>query len=95
MVENEIQTKVAEACITSAKEADKLLLEYMKKRNLTIADLQEHIMMKQEQDFSIPTDIKIISYWYKCELILSVIQTFDFKSPSVARCELQIKKGDW
>lgn len=95
MVENEIQTKVAEACKTSTKEADKLLLEYMQKRNLTIEDLQGHIMMKEEQDFSIATDIKITSYWYKCELILSVIQTFDFKSPSVARCELQIKKGDW
>jgi hypothetical protein len=95
MAENELQTKIAEACKNSTKEADKLLLEYMHKRNLTIEDLQEHIMMKQEQDFSITTDIKITSYWYKCELILSVIQTFDFKSPSVARCELQIKKGDW
>ena len=95
MFENEIQTKVAEACKTSTKEADKLLLEYMQKRNLTIEDLQEHIMMKEERDFSITTDIKITSYWYKCELILSVIQTFDFKSPSVARCELRIKKGDW
>jgi hypothetical protein len=95
MVENEIQTKVAVACKTSTKEADKLLLEYMQKRNLTIEDLQGHIMMKEEQDFSITTDIKITSYWYKSELILSVIQTFEFKSPSVARSELQIKKGDW
>ena len=95
MIENEIQTKVAEACITSTKEADKILLEYMRKRNLTIEDLQGHILMKEEQDFSIPSSIKMTSYWYKCELILYVVQKFDFESPSVARCELQIKKGDW
>ena len=95
MVENEIQTKVAEVCKNSTKEADRLLLEYMQKRNLTIEDLQGHIIMRQEQDFNIMTDTKITSYWYKCELILSVIQMFDFKSPSVARCELQIKKGNW
>ena len=95
MVENEIQTKVTEACKTSTKEVDKLLLEYMQKRNLTIEDLHEHIMMKEEQDFSIMADKKVFSYWYKCELILSVIQTFNFESPYVARCELQIRKGDW
>ena len=95
MAKNEIQTKVAEACITSTKEADRLLLEYMQKRNLTIEDLQGHIIMRQEQDFNIMSDIKMTSYWYKSELILSVVQKFDFESPSVARCELQIKKGDW
>lgn len=95
MVENEIQSKVAEACKTSTKEADRLLLEYMQKRNLTIEDLQEHIMMKEERDFNDMPELKITSYWYKCELILSVIQRFDFESPFVARCELHIKKGNW
>lgn len=95
MAENELQTKIAEACINSTKEADRLLLEYMQKRKLTLEDLQEHILMREERDFNDMPEIKITSYWYKCELILSVIQRFDFKSPFVARCELQIKRGDW
>lgn len=95
MAQNGIQTKVAEACINSTKEADRLLLEYMQKRKLTIEDLQEHIMMREERDFNDIPELKITSYWYKCELILSVIQRFDFESPFVARCELQIKKGNW
>ena len=80
---------------SNLKEVDRLLLEYMKKRNISFEDLQEHIMMKEEQDFSIMSNIMIISYWYKFELILSVIQTFDFKSPFIVRSELNIKKGDW
>ena len=95
MVENEIQTKIAEACKNITKEADRLLLEYMQKRNLTIEDLQGHIMMKEERDFNDMPEIKITSYWYKSGLILSVIHKFDFESPFVARCDLQIKKGDW
>ncbi len=80
---------------SNLKEVDRLLLEYMKKRNLTFEDLQEHIMMREERNFNDIPELKITSYWYKFELILSVIQKFDFKSPFIARSELNIKKGDW
>lgn len=80
---------------SNLKEVDRLLLEYMKKRNLTFEDLQEHMMMREERDFNDIPELKITSYWYKFELILSVIQTFDFESLFVARSELKIKKGDW
>lgn len=95
MVENEIQTKVAEACKKSTKEADKLLLEYMQKRNLTIEDLQGNVLMEQ---FPFDYDGKNNSkteYSYKGELIMTVEQKFDMASPLVARCELVIKKGNW
>lgn len=80
---------------SNLKEVDRLLLEYMKKRNLSFEDLQEHMMMREERDFNDIPELKVTSYWYKCELILSVIQTFDFKSPFIARSKLKIKKGDW
>lgn len=80
---------------SNLKEVDRLLLEYMKKRNLSFEDLQDYIIMRVEQDFNIMSNIMITSYWYKFELILSVIQTFDFESPFIAKSELNIKKGDW
>ena len=95
MFEDEIQTKVAEACKTSTKEADKLLLEYMQKRNLTIEDLQGNVLMEQFPfDYDGKNNGKT-EYSYKGELIMTVEQKFDMESPLVARCELVIKKGNW
>ena len=95
MGENKIQTKIAEACKTITKEADKLFLEYMQKRNLTIENLQDNVLVEQ---FPFNYDGKNNSkteYSYKGELIMTVERKSDMESPFVARCEVVIKKGNW
>ena len=83
MVKNEIQTKVTEACKTNAKEVDKLLLEYMQKRNLTIEDLQDNFLIEQFPfDYDGKNNSKI-EYNYKGELIMTIEKKFYMESPSV------------
>ena len=91
-----IQDKIADVCKQSVKEADKVILEYMAKRNLTFADLQGNVVMQQEQDD--PWDVGVTlkrTYWYKGELMLSIKQKYDITQPLIARAEMVIEKGDW
>ena len=91
-----IQSKIADVCKQSVKEADKVILEYMAKRNLTLADLQDNVVMQQEQDD--PWDVVVTlkrTYWYKGELIFCIKQGYDITQPLIARAEMVIEKGDW
>ena len=91
-----IQSKIAYVCKQSVKEADRVILEYMAKRKLTLADLQDNVVMKQEQDD--PWDVGVTlkrTYWYKGELMFSIKQRYDITQPLIARAEMVIEKGDW
>ena len=91
-----IQSKIADVCKQSVKEADRVILEYMAKRNLTLADLQDNVVMQQEQDD--PLDVGVTlkrTYWYKGELIFCIKQRYDITQPLIARAEMVIEKGDW
>lgn len=91
-----IQSKITDVCKQNAKEADRVILEYMAKRNLTLEDLQDNVVMQQEQDD--PLDVYVTlkrTYWYKGELILKAKQKIDITQPLVIRCVMSIEKGDW
>ena len=90
-----IHDKVADAYKQSVKEADRLLLEYMKKKGLTIADLEGNVAV-QNLPFGIEgDDCASLRYWYKGELILSMKQRIYQVSPLEVKAEMVIDKGDW
>lgn len=91
-----IQNKIGDVCKQSVKEADRVILEYMAKRNLTLADLQDNVVMQQEQQD--PWDVGVTlkrTYWYKGELMFSIKQRYDITQPLIARAEMVIERGDW
>ena len=92
---NELQNALSEASKNSVKYADKLLLEYMAKKGLTIEDLQGNIVMQHYPMGTKDEDCDWLVYWYKNELILKVKQKFDLTQPLIARCEMVIEKGNW
>lgn len=90
-----IHDKLSKACQNCASEADRLLLEYMKKKGLTIADLEGNVTV-QNLPFGIEeNDGAVLRYWYKGELILSMKQRIYQKSPFEVKAEMVIEKGDW
>lgn len=91
-----LQEKVSKGLRSTTKEADRLILEYMQKKNLTIDDLKENAVMQQMP--SDPWDECVTlkrAYWYKDELILSIKQRIDVKQPLATWVEMVIEKGDW
>ena len=90
-----IHDKLSKACQNCAKEADNLLLEYMKKKGLTIADLDGNIAV-QNLPFGVEEDdCAVRRYWYKGELILSMKQRIYQVSQLETKAEMVIEKGDW
>lgn len=90
-----IQDKIANITKQSVKETDRLILEYMKKKNLTVDDLQGNVAVQ-----NIPYGIEgegfpIVRYWYKGELILSMKQRIYQTSALEVKAEMVIEKGDW
>lgn len=90
-----IHEQLAEIARKSVKEGDRLLLEYMKKRNLTFADLEGNVAMQNHSYGVIDGNTAKLTYWYKGELIFSITQKFDLTHPFVVRAEARIEKGDW
>ena len=90
-----IHNKLSKAWQNCVSEADRLLLEYMKKKSLTIADLDGNIAV-QNHPFGVEEDDCVVRrYWYKGELILSMKQKIYQVSPLEIRAEMVIEKGDW
>ena len=89
-----IHEQLAEIARKSVKEGDRLLLEYMKKRNLTFADLEGNVAM-QNTPVGRELNYNKLTYWYKGELIFSITQRFDLTCPFIVRAEARIEKGDW
>jgi len=89
-----LENALREISQNTTKEADRIILEYMRKRGLTLDDLQGNVIMQNVplQDLEINTTQ--LNYWYKGELILSAIIKFNYEDYA-ATCEYTIKKGDW
>lgn len=91
-----IHNKIADVCKQNVKEADRVILEYMAKRNLTIEDLQGNVVMQQEQQDPWEEGVSLKrTYWYKGELIFCIKQRYDITQPLIAKTEMIIEKGDW
>ena len=90
-----IHDKLSKACQNCASEADRLLLEYMKKKGLTIDDLDGNIAI-QNHPFGVEeNDGAVLRYWYKGELILSMKQRIYQAGALEVKAEIVIEKGDW
>lgn len=90
-----IHDKLSKACQNCGSEADRLLLEYMKKKDLSIADLEGNVAV-QNLPFGVEeNDGAVLRYWYKGELILSMKQRIYQASPLEVKAEMVIEKGDW
>lgn len=90
-----IHDKLSKACQNCASEADRLLLEYMKKKGLTIADLEGNVAV-QNLSFGVEeNDGAVLRYWYKGELILSMKQKIYQAGALEVKAEMVIEKGDW
>lgn len=90
-----IHDKFSKAYQNCASEADKLLLEYMKKKGLTIKDLEGNAAV-QNLPFGVEeNDGAVMRYWYKGELIISIKQRIYQVSPLEIKIEMFVEKGDW
>lgn len=77
----------------TVSQTDKLLLEYMKKRNITLEELNGNLVMQRT-----PCDeicASKVSYWYKGELIFSLTSKSILSSQFASKEEFIIKKGNW
>ncbi len=90
-----IHDKLSKAYQNSASEANRLLLEYMKKKGLTIADLEGNVAVQYHPFGVEKDDCAVLRYWYKGELILSMKQRIYQVSPLEIKAEMVIEKGDW
>ena len=90
-----IQNAVSKVCSNTQKEADRIILEFMQKKGLTLDDLQGNVVMQNVPCTGLEINTTQLNYWYKGELILSAKLKWDIKQPTIARGELTITKGDW
>ena len=90
----EIENALREISQNTTKEADKIIIEYMRKRGLTLNDLQGNVVMQNVPLQGLEINTTQLNYWYKGELILSVKTEFNYKELAVT-CNYTIKKGDW
>ena len=77
----------------TVSQTDKLLLEYMKKRNITLEELNGNLVMQR-----VPCDEILatkVSYCYKSELIFSLTSKSLITSQFVSKEEFFIEKGNW
>ena len=74
-------------------QTDKLLLEYMKKHNITLKELNENLVMQR-----VPCNEILatkVSYWYKGELIFSLTSKTWLTSQFASKEEFIVEKGNW
>ena len=77
----------------TVSQTDKLLLEYMEKRNITLEELNGNLVMQR-----VPCDeicATKVSYWFKGELIFSLTSKSFLSSQFASKEEFTIKKGNW
>ena len=74
-------------------QTDRLLLEYMEKRNITLEELNKNLIMQR-----VPCDEILatkVSYGYKGELIFSLTSKSILSSQFASKEEFIIEKGNW
>ena len=77
----------------TVSQTDKLLLEYMKKRNITLEELNGNLVMQR-----VPCNEILatkVSYWYKGELIFSLTSKTWLTSQFASKEEFIVEKGNW
>ena len=77
----------------TVSQTDKLLLEYMEKRNITLEELNGNLVMQR-----VPLDEILatkVSYCYKGELIFSLTSKSCITSQFASKEEFFIEKGNW
>lgn len=77
----------------TVSQTDKLLLEYMEKRNITLEELNGNLVMQR-----VPCDEILaskVSYGYKGELIFSLMSKTSLTSQFASKEEFIIEKGNW
>ena len=95
MLAEEMQKAVSKMCTNTRNEADRIILEFMQKKGLTLDDLQGNVVMQNVPCTDLEINTTQLNYWYKGELILSVKQKFDITQPMIVRAEMTIEKGEW
>ena len=91
----DIQKEMSNVLHSQTKEADRIILEFMQKKGLTLDDLQGNVVMQNVPCTDLEINTTQLNYWYKGELILSVKQKFDITQPMIVRAEMTIEKGEW
>ena len=91
----DIQKEISNILHSQTKEADRIILEFMQKKGLTLDDLQGNVVMQNVPCTDLEINTTQLNYWYKGELILSVKQKFDITQPMIVRAEMTIEKGEW
>ena len=77
----------------TVSQTDKLLLEYMKKRNITLEELNGNLVIQRVPCNEICASK--VSYWYKGELIFSLTSKSILSSQFASKEEFIIEKGNW
>lgn len=88
-----IREAVSLLATQTVSQTDKLLLEYMKKRNITLDELNKNLVMQK-----VPCNEILatkVSYCYKGELIFSLISKTYLASQFASKEEFIIQKGNW
>ena len=88
-----IREAVSLLATQTVSQTDKLLLEYMEKRNITLEELNGNLVMQR-----VPCDeicATKVSYWYKGELIFSLTSKTCITSQFASKEEFTIEKGNW
>lgn len=95
-IDNYIHDKIAEVYKAGMSEVDKILLEYMEKKGLTIDDLQGNVVKREEENSELyePYEHKI-TYLYRGDLIFSITNKFGATQPLAATVTVIVEKGDW
>lgn len=95
-IDNYIHDKIAAIYKAGMSEVDKVLLEYMEKKGLTIDDLQGNVVMREEGNTGLyePNEHRI-TYWYRGDLIFSITNKFDMTQPLATTVTVIVEKGNW
>lgn len=95
-IDNYIHDKIAAVYKTGMSEVDKVLLEYMEKKCLTIDDLQGNVVKREEENTGLyePNGHRI-TYWYRGDLIFSITDKIDMTQPLATTVSVIVEKGDW
>lgn len=95
-IDNYIHDKIAEVYKAGMSEADKVLLEYMEKKGLSIDDLQGNVVKREEENtWLYESNEHRITYWYRGDLIFSITNKFDMTQPLATTVTVIVEKGDW
>lgn len=95
-IDNYIHDKIAAVYKAGMSEVDKILLDYMKKKGLSIDDLQGNVVKREEENTELYEPYKHrIAYWYQDDFIFSITDKFDATQPLATTVTVVVEKGDW